>query len=277
MTTLRTTVTPQQAAEMLLKNSCNRPLRQQRITAYAHDMKRGAFDGRAVHIYVGENGELLNGQHTLSAIVASGVPLEGVLVETDVPMSVMDHLDRGLSRNLRDALTFRGAQSVTNLGAILRGYLLLRDRRDEIWGGLKNPTQSDCLRLYETSTDLFDRATSTYQSAASACKISAQYGVLAAYVDGLDSPEWRHFHAGVTTGENLVKGDPRLTLRNWIQTQSPRYGGSTQQQYRMVCITRAWNAWVRDENLVMLKWPARSLPMPEPIRIDEVGRGVLSA
>jgi hypothetical protein len=269
MSTLeRITLTPALAAELLLGNKQNRPLRRSRVNAYAHDMAIGAFDGRAVHIYVGHDGTLYNGQHTCTAVVESGASVRDVLIERGVDASVMDHLDRGLPRSVRDALSFRGAANTVALGSIMRQYVLLRDYRDRSWTGQIAVTESDLLALYEERRDLFDRAATVQKRAARMCGITAQYGVVAAYVDALDSPEWQQFDHGVQSGENLVKGDPRLTLRNWVHSQDRKSSGAQQQQYRVVCITRAWNAWVRDEALTILKWPGRALPMPEPIRLN---------
>lgn len=265
MSTLhRVTVTPALAAEILLGNSCNRPLRAGRVKTYVHDMHMGAFDGRAVHIYIDSDGLLLNGQHTLTAIVQSGLPLHDVLIERGVDASVMDHLDRGLSRNLKDALSFRGAPNAHKLSTLLRMYLLLRDHRGHAWSGTVRVTESDCVRAYQDQPERFGLATRIHDTAQKACGISSAYGALAAYLNAYDDPEFIQFDHGLRTGESLTEGDPRLTLRNWVHRQPAMNRGSDQQQYRMVCVTRAWNAWVADESLKVLKWPGRSLPMPEP-------------
>lgn len=66
-------ITPELAEAMLGKNHSNRRLRKQAVLMYAKDMKEGRWELTHQGIAFDKNGDLVDGQHRLKAIVDSGV------------------------------------------------------------------------------------------------------------------------------------------------------------------------------------------------------------
>lgn len=60
------------AETWLSRNSNNRNLRGQVIASYARDMKSGAWVLNGETVKIASNGQLLDGQHRLNAVVESG-------------------------------------------------------------------------------------------------------------------------------------------------------------------------------------------------------------
>lgn len=65
-------ITPDIARKYLEHNDHNRPLRKFWVHELALRMKEGAFETRRDGLLIDECGNLLNGQHRLSAIIESG-------------------------------------------------------------------------------------------------------------------------------------------------------------------------------------------------------------
>jgi len=65
-------ITPEIASQYLTSNFRNRPLRQYWAHELSLRMKEGSFETRREGLIVNSKGELVNGQHRLSAIVESG-------------------------------------------------------------------------------------------------------------------------------------------------------------------------------------------------------------
>jgi hypothetical protein len=61
------------------------------------------------------------------------------------------------------------------------------------------------------------------------------------------------FLEGVKTGENLNKGDPRLTLREWFYAQRARERGVIGTELAFAAIGRAWNGFAQRRELSILK------------------------
>src|SRR2546429_8204953 len=98
-------ITPDQARQYLDHNGCNRKLRIKTAEQYARDMTSGAWLEKPIPICIDVNGNLINGQHTLNALILSGKSYR-FLVAKDVPNDVAAILDRGLGRSLSDVAHF---------------------------------------------------------------------------------------------------------------------------------------------------------------------------
>lgn len=97
------TVTPDAARKILNDhNTENRPVKAGIVKKYARIMKTGDWKFSPEAISISSNGRLLNGQHRLLAIEASGVTCK-FLFATGFDDDVFDVLDRGATRTLSDA------------------------------------------------------------------------------------------------------------------------------------------------------------------------------
>jgi len=268
---IRKDVTPEEAAAFLQHNVNNRSLRQSRVRAYAADMERGMFRGDAVHIQFDTTGRLINGQHTCSAIVASGVTLRDVIVETGCDPQVSAYLDRGLPKTATDALAERGAVNTSRIAAIIRYSLYLRDYPNIVWSGIAVAaiTQALVISEYESRSSEYDQITAYARQIHRYTLLSeTAIGTLISHGRLFDDREFMTFSEGLISGANLREGDPRLALRAWIPRShiGPTRGYGQTIQYRIACVIKAWNAYMRGESLKILRWDFRALPMPEIIR-----------
>lgn len=99
-------ITPDIARAYLSKNIVNRNINEKRVTAYAYDMAHGAWETNGEAIKFDKNGNLRDGQHRLSAIVRSNVPVDIVVIRgIDNENSIYD---RGRPRDITDSMIFSG-------------------------------------------------------------------------------------------------------------------------------------------------------------------------
>lgn len=99
----RILVTPEQAAIWLAGlHEKQRRFRRQFADGYAEDMREGNWNPNSpAPIVISETGKLLDGQHRLSAIVSTGIPLLS-WVCFDCDESTYDFIDSGHTRRLSD-------------------------------------------------------------------------------------------------------------------------------------------------------------------------------
>lgn len=103
-------VTPTQAKEWLERNFRNRSVSDDVVTAYARDMVNGAWAETHQGIAFNDRDELVDGQHRLKAIIASGRTVR-MMVTFGLPAKIkgaevttMDAIDRGRTRSVADQL-----------------------------------------------------------------------------------------------------------------------------------------------------------------------------
>jgi hypothetical protein len=108
------TVTPSVAAELLEHKRRNRKVSDKRVAEYAHMMRRNKWvDGQA-DICLDTEGKLINGQHTLTAVMRSGRTIV-VTLKTGMPPRSMDSLDSHRARKVSDQLQIEGFTNATTV------------------------------------------------------------------------------------------------------------------------------------------------------------------
>jgi hypothetical protein len=95
-------INPEMAANWLEINKHNRKLRASVVQRYAEDMKSGSWQRTHQGIAFDEDGNLVDGQHRLAAIVESGVTVN-IMVTTGLPHGTY-MLDGGFGRTVKDQL-----------------------------------------------------------------------------------------------------------------------------------------------------------------------------
>lgn len=159
------TITPDIAKEYLSHNIINRPLRSKVVESLMRDMKNGNFVLTHQGIAFDSNGNLIDGQHRLTACALANVPFE-TLVARDVNEEAITHLDKGNKRTFTDALYFEESDPMlrsTVLISVIRnlvrhgynGSLILTD--DEITAlldafptDMKNIYKVYCIKSYKS-------------------------------------------------------------------------------------------------------------------------------
>lgn len=123
-------VTPAQAISWLKMNKFNRPVRTSYIKNLSEAMKRGEW--AVTHQPIAINGtKLIDGQHRLMAVIASGLPSVKMSVAYDVEADTFDTIDIGIGRKNSDI--FREDPAVMNpinyLGRLVIGKHTPREIR----------------------------------------------------------------------------------------------------------------------------------------------------
>lgn len=101
-------MTPEWAEELLTHNhSYNRNPKDKRIASYAREMASGLWRLTHQAIAIDEDGNLVDGQNRLHAVIRAGVEVPMVVV-TGVPRKAMVGVDCGVTRNVADAAKVSG-------------------------------------------------------------------------------------------------------------------------------------------------------------------------
>lgn len=99
------TVTPEIASFFLQKNIGNRDYRKSWVTHLSNSIKNGEWLTTHQGIAFDKDGNLIDGQHRLLAIIESGLSVR-INVSYDVPANAFTCIDVGVKRNLSDITKF---------------------------------------------------------------------------------------------------------------------------------------------------------------------------
>lgn len=219
-------ITPAMAYDMLakhLKPENQRKQSQSVIDSYARAMRAGQWVLTHQGIAIDENGELVDGQHRLQAIVASGTPVE-MLVTTGLSAvtkggHVIDAIDRGSERKVGDQLALRhGVANASLYAAVARGVLWLCAASQKLMVG--KFTVGAALQVtehYGAEINYCMKNRSNEYAVRNSSVVAA-----CAFAMKAHPVQMREFYARLTTDEGHHRGDPALTCRRWLMDASNR-------------------------------------------------------
>lgn len=112
-------MTPEMAADILKRNPTNRHIKRSHVDLMARDMAAGDFQFNGDAIRLNGNGELIDGQHRLTACVKSGASFHTLLIR-GLSSDVRATIDSGSKRTFADRLAMDGIASATAVASALR-------------------------------------------------------------------------------------------------------------------------------------------------------------
>ena len=257
---------PERAHELLGRNTNNRSLRKAKVAAYADDMANGRWHFPGNVISFDRSGVLLNGQHTLSAIIESGATINCIVV-IDADPRAQDTMDIGAARTLGDQLGLRKEKSGKTLGAVVRNATRLTEGKTSFsgTGDLSNPR---LLEEFEGDPAGYREAMRVGRLIASASPVAAGIMGAAYYICAINSPEdARTFYCEqLGEGIGIEHGDPAGPLQARFRRAQPngrRMHPDEQMRYTLL----AWNAYREGRPLTKLQaprggWNPRNFPTP---------------
>jgi hypothetical protein len=117
--TRKVLITPEMAKRCLAKNPQNRPINEFKVAQYRDDILRGRWRLTHQGIAFDDEGNLIDGQHRLRAIVAAGIPVE-MLVTRGLSRNTIIAIDEGLKRSITARGVFLGKPWRKEHGAVAR-------------------------------------------------------------------------------------------------------------------------------------------------------------
>lgn len=255
------------AEAWLERNTANpRQLRVKTWKRYAEDMAADAWAVPTGFIGFDSDGNLVNGQHTLTACVDSGRTIVSMVIY-GIPTPAVEAMDRGMKRALAD--TFHG-----------RGFLNPRDLQSAVnvswkWdnGRLternRPPTDHQALTWFDANPGIAD----CIQEAWPLRKVGMRISVVAPLLYRamrIDPDAAGELVEKAVSGVGLEEGDPILA---WKASALNRMKRKDAQVYALALAIKTWNARVQGQQLSSLKW-ARDANEKFPSMVDVDGKVV---
>lgn len=253
-------ITPDQAAELLARNTNNRRIKKRKIDMYSRDMASGKWSADASDIKFADDGTLLDGQNRLLACVQADVPFP-TLVRTGLEPAARDHVDTGAARTTGDAFRMHQVTDQYNVAAAVS----LRNRWDALveqglpvsrgYNAVPAMTHQEALD-YLAEHPMLEKMRGAGQAVHSGIAPGIPRSVWIAFmsmVGEADESHARRFATMLITGESSGTGDPLLALTRYLaQAQAPKIAGNRDRNSAMrhlLAAVKTWNAWRADSTL----------------------------
>lgn len=230
-------ITPEIAKRYLLQNINNRPLRRQYVSELASAMRREEWVLNGETIKFAVNGNLLDGQHRLHAIIESRRTVP-IIVVREVPNDAFSTIDMNRKRTVADALAIAGYPNEKLTGAAIRLVLLMSEETVN-FRQTYSPTE-----IKEWADAYFDelakwiplgRTVSKANMAEASLVVALSY-----FFSQKDEQETRVFFARLADGLGMREGDPILALRARL-SQNATSAAKLPRLDIAALIIKAWN------------------------------------
>lgn len=260
------TVTPAIAQGFLLKNNNNRHLRKERVEFYLDQMRKGLWVVQNDDICFDWDGNLLNGQHRLSAVVKLGKPVE-MGIKTGLDPRAFSIIDVGANRSAGDIFSISGIKNGNAKAAITKFYIQFKKGKFFDRGGLvrykmgnneilefaeKNKTR--CEEVYAFTTKIYK----TFKP------IPARYlGALYWVLSDIDPAAAERFFGLYATGIGLTANHPVYVLRTKLlsdMTSVKKYSVTD----KLLWFVMAWNYFRLGKTVTKFRYDDKT-EFPKPI------------
>lgn len=217
-------VTPEIAKQMLTSIRNDRPLSKNTLLNYTEIMRRGEWKFNGDPVRLNSDGELIDGQHRLHAIVNSG-KAQRMLVIHGLDNTVFDTIDVGKKRSSADLLNIAGYKNVNVLAATARALIIYESGvywASEAAKNLDyNPTGKQIVAYVGNNPDVADCTRQMQAQYHSAVRIVAPSAAGMAYTlaSRVSQTKADAFLAGVAGMEPTERNDPRWVAREYFARQ----------------------------------------------------------
>lgn len=227
-------ITPNKALEYIatVAKEKQRKLKQRKVDEYATAMGHGHWLLTHQGIAFDDEGSLCDGQHRLHAVVRSGVTIETLVTrnisQKQTDMFTFDAIDQGAKRSISEQINVRyGVPNSNQTAAAARKIVLLC-------------TGTGYAMTVATTMAVLDH----YRKPIEQCRhlLTSTHGMLrapilgsAAFCIGAGGAPVEKFIESVGSGENLSRGNPALTFRQYALNMK-QAGGSLGLLERAFCL-----------------------------------------
>ena len=269
-------VTPEEARLWLdTKRSKNRPISENAVAKYAQEMLARRFVNNGKGLVFGISGQLLDGQHRLTACVRVNTPFE-TMITWGVPDEYFDTIDDCNTRSLADVLHIKGEANSTLLSSGLRF----------LWIYVRGEIEHKDLRKGQIATKpLLEQTLDKNPKIRSSVKF---YGMLKSRPGGLlitagmaiglhylfsliDEKKADEFFNRLQSGLELTDDNPIYILRNRLISGQKEASTKLTQSAVYYYTVVSWNAYVAGTYVKRLVF-GPDVPPPE---IDNLPKKVM--
>jgi len=244
------TIDAPKAKKMLATNTNNRPLNERNLTKIANAMRLNHWEFNGDPIRLSEDGDLLDGQHRLSAIIQVDAALPFAVIRGLKP-SVFHTIDTNQPRTATDVFAINGEDNASSLVAALRFVdLAIHSYHTNRHSNIQMEI------MLEEHPRIRDSVAYIQGFKTTALKVPAR--VLYGYhylMSAKDSTLADAFFAKLLTGENVMANEPVFVLRNTLIANATRRRSTAfTAKYIAAILCKAWNFTRRGRAILVLKW-----------------------
>ncbi len=254
-------ITPDMAKKILTyRNKNNRGLKYTNLARLTKAIENGEWKVTNQGIAFDKDGNLIDGQHRLAAILQSRKTVK-MLVATNMDSGIFDVVDTGSKRTIGDALDILGSEDGRTISGALKITYCYYHHPDRTWGGnsISMPSAPEIAKVYTERQEEIEALLSVIKKKRKNFKcfsnsLGLAVTLLCMDVGWSDIQLWEFWDA-VTVGANLSPDSVVLSFRNQLSDPYFRKRHYGTQRYILNAFIKCFNQYVQNEPMVKFVAP----------------------
>ena len=243
-------MTPEKAKNILIsKNRNNRNLKANNLKRLVTAIENGEWKVTNNGLAFDEQGNLIDGQHRLAAIVQTNKTLP-ILVCSKMDPRIFDCVDTGAARTAGDGIDILGSSHGKYIAAAIKCYHLYNHWPKRAWSSTVTPSSAQIVKIYEEKKDTIEALYSVVAKKHKNYKcfpisVGLTFTMICLDAGWSDLQMWEFWDA-VTLGANLQPDSAVLSFRNQITNVEYRKRGWFSQRFILNAFIVCFNKHVQN-------------------------------
>ena len=256
-------ITPEYAEEILKeKNNANRSIKQASLHRLVKAIDNDEWQITNQGIAFDSDGNLLDGQHRLQAIVKTGKTLK-IMVARNMNPQIFNVVDIGTARSAADILYIAGCSNSSKIASGIKVYLCYHSYPTGGWTHIVKPTHIEILEAYNKEKELWteiNQRVALYNRKFHFLNLSVGIPFYKLLLEKNYSEEIiNKFFTQFSEGYNLDVDNPMLSFRNQMMQKGFRHRGSSNQRYLLNAFIKLFNMHIINKKATSFRAPASDI------------------
>lgn len=250
------TITPELAARWLERvPEEQRSMRDNAVDRFAQDMRTSNWRIDYSPYHFSKEGELINGQHRLQAIIESHVTLEDQVVVFGMDRDDYELLDQGSKRTFADTLRWHRFANPNVVSSLVHKYYYWT-MNGTFMKANEAPTQRELLQIANNYQEEMYASIKAGQMVANRVKPFTNTVVATAHLlcHRIEPNDADAFFGRLADGEELSRGNAIHTLRNRWAVNAAKQREKPNANAQAAHLLKAWNYWRDGRTVQVLLW-----------------------
>ena len=240
-------VTPEIALSILTNKNCkNRNISKANLRNLTNAMLNGEWKLTNQGISFDRDGNLLDGQHRLQAIIESEVTCT-MLVGKNMDPAIFNCIDTGKARTAGDTLDIAGSTNGKTIAAAVKLVGFYEELApDNAWSSFNKPSHEKIRKNYLKEHDLYEEAAITVRDKARQARHLLPASIVVAFYVLASKRGWParkidFFLDKIYIGASLQPDDVCLSFRNQLSAREYKRRGANSQRYLLNAFIKCFN------------------------------------
>lgn len=263
------TITPEIAKAYLEHNTTNRNPNKNQVAYYARMMSEGKWVLNGESIIFDSEGNLIDGQHRLMAVVLANTPIQAIVVR-DVEHEAFITIDRGKTRSISDAFSIKGISNSHRVSSIIRRFIIMNRMNTlgslgslQTTGGTEKTGKNkvsiqETLEEYNLRPEFWQEENSFASSCCSRFNIlsGTEIATVSSYLQltkGYSAEVVHNFFKQIFFEEH-TKNKTLALFRRMAINDAMKERGRMTSLYKTQILVKSWEAYKKNIEYKVLRW-----------------------